>query len=45
MNKLHGQWYRNDLLLQFYPENECYKLIDGEHAYAFREIMIRLAKR
>ena len=47
MNDIHGQWYINDLLREFYPEMECFKLIGAEHADMFKEMhknVIRTAK-
>lgn len=38
MTKVYGQWTMNSLLLEFRPELECFRLIDGDDAHIFRSI-------
>ncbi len=39
LNKIQGQWFRSDLLLCYYPEIECYRLISRCYAYSFHRAM------
>lgn len=45
MNDIHGQWTRNNLLLQFRPELECYRLITGDDAKFYHEILAGKMKK
>jgi hypothetical protein len=38
---LNGQWIRNDLMMQYWEESKCYRLIDGCTVKVFNEIIKR----
>lgn len=45
MGKVHGQWICNNLLRQFRPELDCYRLITKDDAKFFRMILAKRANR
>jgi hypothetical protein len=39
--ELNGQWVRNDLMMEYWEESKCYRLIDGCTVKIFHKIIKR----
>jgi hypothetical protein len=40
-DNLNGQWVRNDLMMEYWEESKCYRLIDGCTVKIFHKIIKR----